>query len=247
MRVVGFLDYPSSFLYFSSEKTNFPDNRVKPSVQSLLLAVVVGYLIGSIPTAFLIVRWKSRVDIRKAGSGNVGTLNSYTVTRSRLVGVLVLAVDILKGVSAVLLATAIAPGMGFGASAVGGISAVVGHNFPLWLKFKGGRGLATAVGVLMPLQWLVILSWVIWWAMGFFITRNVNVGNAIACLMTLLVVLVLPVNLLAELLPEGATDFGFRLFGVVLIAVVLLKHIRPTKQYIVDRRGSVEKTASKEG
>ena len=177
MCAVRFLDYPGGFLYFSTGKPIFPDNRVKPSVPSLLLAAVVGYLIGSIPTAYLIVRWKSKVDIRKAGSGNVGTLNSYEVTRSKLVGVLVLVVDLLKGVSAVLLAAAIAPGMGFGASAVGGISAVVGHSFPFWLKFKGGRGLATAAGVLMPLQWLVVLFWGFWWAIGFFLTRNVNVGN----------------------------------------------------------------------
>jgi glycerol-3-phosphate acyltransferase PlsY len=241
--MVRFVDYAGGISYFLTEKPIFLDKRVKPSVLSLFLVAVVGYLIGSIPTAYLFVRWKSKLDIRTAGSGNVGTLNSYTVTRSKLIGVLVLVVDLLKGFCAVLIAAAIAPGMGFGASALGGISAVVGHNFPFWLKFKGGRGLATAAGVLLFLQWLVIPFWGFWWAIGFLLTRNVNVGNAIACLVTLLAVLVLPVNLLAGLLPEGATDFGFRLFGVVLIGAVLLRHIEPTKRYIADRRGNVKKAS----
>ncbi|MGB5874244.1 MAG: glycerol-3-phosphate acyltransferase [Bacteroidota bacterium] len=207
---------------------------------SLLLVVVVGYLIGSIPTAFLFVRWKSQVDIRKVGSGNVGTLNSYEVTKSKLVGVAVLGADFLKGVVAVHLASFVAPEAGFTALAVGGVAAVVGHNYPVWLRFRGGRGLATAAGVLISLQWLVVAFWGVWWAIGFWLTRKVNVGNAVGCLAILLVVLLLPEHLLAPLLPAGADDTEFRLFGVVLIGVVLIKHVAPVKQYLVERRANAK-------
>jgi glycerol-3-phosphate acyltransferase PlsY len=212
-------------------------------VSSLLLVVVVGYLIGSIPTAFLFVRWKSRLDIREVGSGNVGTLNSFQVTNSRLVAVAVLAIDFLKGVSAVFLGHLLAPEAGFTASALGGLAAVVGHNFPVWLKFQGGRGLATAAGVLTPLQWLVVPFWGIWWAIGFWVTKSVNVGNAVGCLVILLVVLFLPEHLLAPLLPSGADDAGFRIFGTALIGIVLIKHVAPVSQYLKERRANRRKAS----
>jgi len=212
-------------------------------VPSLFLVAVAGYLIGSIPTAFLFVRWKSHVDIRTVGSGNVGTLNSYEVTKSKLVGVAVLVADFLKGVAAVHLASVFAPGAGFAALAVGGVAAVVGHNYPVWLRFKGGRGLATAAGVLISLQWLFVAFWGVWWAIGFWLTRKVNVGNVVGCLAILLVALLLPEHLLAPLLPAGAEDGEFRLFGVVLIGVVLIKHVAPVKQYLEERRADSKKTS----
>ncbi len=202
----------------------------------LLLVGVVGYLVGSIPTAFLFVRWKSQLDIREVGSGNVGTLNSYQVTKSKLVGAAVLVADFLKGVVAVHLGSLIAPELGFTASATGGVAAVVGHNYPIWLRFRGGRGLATAAGVLVPLQWLVVAFWGGWWAIGFWITRKVNVGNVVGCVITLLAVLFLPEKFLSPLLPAGADDARFRLFGVVLIGVLLIKHIGPMKEYLDERR-----------
>ena len=203
-----------------------------------LLVGVVGYLIGSIPTAFLFVRWKSQLDIREVGSGNVGTLNSYQVTKSKLVGVAVLAADFLKGVLAVHVTSLIAPGTGFAATGLGGVAAVIGHNYPIWLGGRGGRGLATAAGVLTPLQWLIVPFWGIWWAIGFWITRRVNMGNVIGCLVTLLVVLFLPEESLAPLLPAGAGEVGFRLFGTALILVILIKHIGPVKEYLNDQRTS---------
>ncbi len=118
-----------------------------PAVFPLLLGGLLGYLLGSIPTAFLLVRWKSRVDIRTSGSGNVGTLNSYQVSGSKVVGFIVLVADFLKGFFAVWGTTALL-GSSFEATATAGVGSVLGHNFPFWLRFHGGRGLATAAGVM---------------------------------------------------------------------------------------------------
>ena len=119
-------------------------------VLPLIVAGVVGYLLGSFPTAYLMVRLKSRVDIRKAGSGNVGTLNSFMVTKSKGVGVVVLLLDLLKGVAAVTIAPLFGASDPFLAQTVAGAAAVAGHNFPVWLGGKGGRGLATGAGVMLP-------------------------------------------------------------------------------------------------
>jgi glycerol-3-phosphate acyltransferase PlsY len=206
---------------------------------TLILAAVLGYLLGSIPAAYLIVRWKTQVDLRKAGSGNVGTLNSFEVTRSRLVGISVLLIDLAKGGLAVLLAGVLLPSAGFESKAVAGICAVAGHNFPVWLRFRGGRGLAPAAGVALVLQWLIVAAWGAGWGAGFLLTRRVNPGNVIASLIVMLLAILLPDSTIAALLPDGATMNAFRIFTVVLLTVILLKHIEPVIQWIAEKRGKV--------
>lgn len=206
---------------------------------SLILAAILGYLLGSFPAAYLMVRWKARVDVRNVGSGNVGTLNSYEVTRSRLVGTSVLLIDLAKGVLAVVLAGVLLPSAGFEGKAVAGIAAVVGHNFPLWLGFRGGRGLAPAAGVALVLQWMIVAAWGAGWGAGFLLTRRVNPGNAIASLIVLLLVFFLPDFTIAALLPDGATIDEFKVFVVVLLTVILIKHIEPINQFIAEKRRKV--------
>ena len=118
----------------------------------LISSILLGYLLGSIPCAYLMVQWKSKKDIRQTGSGNVGALNSYLVTRSGLVGGAVPLLDMLKGMAAVAL-----PWLFFDAGLAGGaaagVASIIGHNFPIWLKFKGGKGVATFLGCLFGLYW----------------------------------------------------------------------------------------------
>ncbi len=195
-----------------------------------VLSGVLGYLIGSIPTAFLLVRWKSNVDIRSTGSGNAGALNSFQVTRSKMVGIAVLLIDLFKGILAVMLAPVIFD-VQLSLQATAGVAAVAGHNFPVWLKFKGGRGLATAAGAMLMVSWGFILIWGILWAIGYFLTKNVNVGNAIASLGELLGVLVTPDEVLSPLLSFSVVPSEFKLFAVALFVVILTKHVAPMREY----------------
>ena len=104
---------------------------------------VFGYLLGSVPFAFLLAR-RAGIDVRVAGSGNVGAANVLRTTGTSM-GVAVMALDISKGAATVLTAHAAAAGIT--AMAVAGASAVVGHIYPVWLRFKGGKGVAVAAGV----------------------------------------------------------------------------------------------------
>lgn len=200
-------------------------------VSSHVLSCVVGYLIGSIPTAFLVVRWKSKVDIRSSGSGNVGAMNTFQVTRSKLVGGLVLLLDLLKGALAVLLARWLF-GEGFSLQATSGVAAVAGHNFSVWLKFKGGRGLATAAGVMLVLAWIFLLAWVVLWAFGFALTKHVNAGNTVASVAELIAILVVPDSVLSLALPFSITTGEFRLFALLLFILILIKHVDPIREYV---------------
>lgn len=118
------------------------------------LTALCSYLIGSFSTAYFLSKLQ-KVDLRKGGSGNLGASNA-TVLLGWRVGVCVALVDILKGVLPVLLAGKLFPNTA-NIGVVAGISAVMGHIFPFYLKFKGGKGFATYIGLSLALNWKVAL------------------------------------------------------------------------------------------
>ncbi len=196
---------------------------------------LVGYLFGSIPTAYLLVRRRTGKDLRTEGSGNVGSLNSYVVTKSWAIGLTVLVLDILKGLVPVLLVNELATGFIYLAAA--GIGAVLGHNFPVWLKFRGGRGLATALGVLLIISWPLAAVWAVGWALAYLLLRHINMANAVATLVALIVVLVLPADILRDGIPDGASAIHFRYFTVLLAGLILIKLLDAVTDYIKAKRG----------
>jgi acyl phosphate:glycerol-3-phosphate acyltransferase len=136
---------------------------------------LLGYLLGSTPFGFLVARGLRGVDVRAAGSGNTGATNV-----ARVVGVgpglLVLALDASKGALAVLVAREVAP-LSLRVQALAGLAAVVGHVTPVWLGFKGGKGVATALGVLAVLIPAAALSAAVAYALVFAATRISSLGS----------------------------------------------------------------------
>lgn len=152
------------------------------------LIALLAYLLGSIPTGYLVARAKG-IDIRSVGSGNIGATNAFRVL-GKPAGFLVLFVDALKGWVAVRIMAAwcverwMSAEAGSGAREVAAIiaavCAVLGHNYTCWLKFKGGKGIATSAGVLtalVPWALLIILSI---WIILFAATRFVSIGSLAA-------------------------------------------------------------------
>jgi acyl phosphate:glycerol-3-phosphate acyltransferase len=209
-------------------------------VDSLILAAAFGYLLGSFPTAFLVVRWKSKIDIRAAGTGNVGTLNSFVVTRSKAIAVTVLCVDLLKGALAVVLAREFV-GESFPLAGASGVCAVLGHNFPVWLGFRGGRGLATAAGVMIVLSWVFLALWLVLWLGAYFLLREINPASALTSVIVLGSIFLAPLAQYQSVLPAGATVESFRAFGSLLILIILIKHVQPLKEYVAALRNKKEK------
>ena len=155
---------------------------------ALYLAIAAaGYLIGSLPTAYLIVRWSAGKNIMELGSGNVGTLNVLRATGSKMLTAANLAGDVTKGVLAMLvgLGVAAAAGLGVdGAVAVGGISAVIGHNYSVFLRFQGGKGIATALPVLFVFQPVLVAVWVAGFLVTAVTTRILVLGQILATVVT---------------------------------------------------------------
>lgn len=151
---------------------------------TLVTVLVASYFLGSIPFGYLAGEIAG-VDVRKAGSGNVGATNVLRVL-GKPYGYAVFALDFLKGLGAVkisvLIATRVRPEWGspeiFGI--VAAASAVIGHCFPLWLKFRGGKGVATSAGALFGLMPLAMLVSVAIWILIFWLTRYVSLASVIA-------------------------------------------------------------------
>ena len=121
----------------------------------LLAAAAGGYLLGAIPFGLVLTRLAGLGDIRAIGSGNIGATNVLRTGRKGLAAA-VLLLDSGKGAAAALTALALAPAeQAATASLVAGVAAVLGHNFPVWLRFKGGKGVATTLGVLIAVAWPV--------------------------------------------------------------------------------------------
>ena len=137
-----------------------------------------GYLLGSIPFGYLIVRATKGADVRASGSGNIGATNVNRVAGSGA-GLATLLLDVAKGYAAVWLAEH-ASGGDVNWMAAAGLAAVVGHMFPVWLRFRGGKGVATALGVFVPLCWMAVAAAAVVWLAVASIWRYVSLASVVA-------------------------------------------------------------------
>jgi acyl phosphate:glycerol-3-phosphate acyltransferase len=146
----------------------------------LLLVVIIAYLIGSIPFGYLIVRAKSGGDVRDTGSGGTGATN-VSRNAGKVAGVLTLILDALKGAMAVIIVQSIFKGDNAAwLLTAAAIAVIVGHVFPIWLGFRGGKGVATGVGVFLALAPLAVLFAGMIFVAVVALTKYVSLGSILA-------------------------------------------------------------------
>ncbi|MBN2425490.1 MAG: glycerol-3-phosphate 1-O-acyltransferase PlsY [Calditrichaceae bacterium] len=143
------------------------------------LYFVVSYLFGSFPTAYLLIRIASKKDIRNEGSGNVGTFNAIRVSRKKWIGAVVLLIDLLKGALPAWYAGSIS-GKDDLIMLLVVCGVTLGHVYPVWLKFKGGRGLAVAAGALLMIEPVFVGIWLAIWLIFYIILRIHTIASMIA-------------------------------------------------------------------
>ncbi|MEY4160870.1 MAG: glycerol-3-phosphate 1-O-acyltransferase PlsY [Pseudomonadota bacterium] len=168
---------------------------------ALAPSLVAGYLLGSIPFGLLLTRLFGAGDLRSIGSGNIGATNVLRTGRKGLAAATLL-LDLAKGYLAVRIAANL-PG---GDPAMGGLAAVIGHCFPVWLKFRGGKGVATLMGVALGLAWPIGLAYAVVWLGVLGITRTSSLGGMGAALAA----------------PLAAYAAGYPQYGPVLLVLALL-------------------------
>lgn len=168
-------------------------------------AIAIGYAVGSLPIGYLVAQTAGGIDLRRVGSGNVGATNVYR-TAGLPTAITVMLADVAKGAAAVLLA-------GGGPSAVAaGVAAVIGHIYPIWLRFRGGKGVATASGVFAVLSPLPTIVAAVAFAIVVARSRFVSLGSIVATI-------TLP---LVEWFTPGlrAIDIG----ATLVAALILFRH-----------------------
>jgi acyl phosphate:glycerol-3-phosphate acyltransferase len=182
---------------------------------------LIAYCIGSFPTGYVVGRMLG-IDIRKVGSGNVGATNVTRVLGKR-VGYPVFAVDFCKGLLPVLLAATIARRCGLDSmatdlcAALAGIFSVVGHSYPVWLGFKGGKGVATSLGVIFGISWIAALVMCAVWIVMFKVTRYVSIASIGAAI-------ALPLAMTALYFLGALQSPVLVYFSLCLAAIVIIRH-----------------------
>ncbi len=190
----------------------------------IFLAIILSYLLGSIPTSYMVGRLWKGIDLRKHGSGNVGATNTFRVL-GPIPGVTVLLVDILKGLVAVYFISRLAVSGSIPDEWIKvfcGIAVICGHNWTIFLKFKGGRGVATSIGVFFGLAWQAIgIAFLIGIIIILF-TRYVSLGSILGAFAFPFLVAFLPFE-------RPLPYFWLALLAALL---VIMKHIPNIKRLI---------------
>lgn len=189
-----------------------------------LWAALLGYALGSIPFGLLLTRAAGLGDVRAIGSGSIGATNVLRTGHKGLAAATVL-LDAAKGVFAVLIAARIFPEY----ASIAGIGAVAGHCFPIWLRFKGGKGFATAAGVCLALAWPAMLMCAAIWAVTLMASRISSISSMIA----------------VSAAPLAAWLLGYNAVVPALIAIAVIVLIQHRANIVRLRAGTEPKVGQK--
>ena len=200
-----------------------------------LFSSIFGYLLGSIPTAYLLVKKARGIDITKKGSGNVGAYNSLDVTKSKWIGLSVLIIDFLKGLGSVIIPTLLFPGQ-FIYPAIALLFAVFSHCFNPWIQFKGGRGLATAAGGAILISPVLLLSWCILWVLFYLMRKDISFANISSTIFSLVVAFGTSDIAIKYTYPQPDSLSTLILVSSCILILIFIKHIEPLKEFLEDQK-----------
>lgn len=183
-----------------------------------LLLIIFAYLIGSIPTALLVSKRFFGIDIRDYGSGNMGATNTFRVLGSRY-GTMVMVIDILKGMAAVMLYNLLPFYLNHDLERTNlmlglGLAAVAGHIFPVFAGFRGGKGVATLLGMVLAIQPVIAISCIGIFAVVLYLTRYVSLSSILAAI-------ALPICVLWI---WNENEVLYRVFALIVAILVVLTH-----------------------
>ena len=180
----------------------------------LILVISVSYLMGSIPFGLILTKIFLKKDIREIGSGNIGATNVLR-TGNKLIGYLTLILDVLKAIIPVIYIKINFPELVY----ISSLSVFIGHVFPIWLKFKGGKGVATYVGILFSINYFLGIIFVISWLIIFFISKYSSLGSILSTL-------VIPIFIFLN------TSYENQYFFIIMFVLILYTHRENVKRLI---------------
>ena len=177
------------------------------------ICIALGYFIGSTPIGLLAGKLKG-IDVRDHGSGNIGATNVLR-TLGKPIGIAVLILDIIKGIFPVMFANGLADNQIIPVATA--LATILGHNFTFWLKFKGGKGIATTAGTMLPLVPLALVVAITCWIIAVITTRYVSVGSIVAAA-------VIPIVVVLQSLFRGNWNLPVLIYCFLLAGLAIWKH-----------------------
>jgi len=202
---------------------------------NIIFLLTLAYLLGSIPTAVWVSKKVYGLDIREHGSGNAGATNTFRVLGKKA-GIWVMIVDMLKGFAAVKLAylsTHTPDSVPFVNLQVGlGLAAVIGHIFPIWAGFRGGKGIATLFGMILAIQYYVAFSLVGVFLAMLFLTNYVSLSSIAASV-------AFPV-LILFIFKDKAPEISYKLFAIATACMVVLTHHKNISRLLAGNESKVK-------
>ncbi len=196
-----------------------------------ILSATVGYLLGSFPTAYILLKRAKSIDITRAGTGNVGAMNAFEITNSTSIGLFIFLIDALKGLLSVYLMILILP-LNFVYPSIALLFAVLGHCYSPWISFKGGRGLSTATGGLLLLSPLLVFLWVVIWALFYLFKREIIISNVFAIVFSMIFIYSFSGFFFRFTFPRPETLSTFDIFASAILILIMIKHFEPLQSLI---------------
>jgi len=202
-----------------------------------LISSTIGYLLGSFPSAYILLKMTKGTDITKEGSGNVGAMNSFEVTNSKMIGISVFLLDFLKGIASVLIPKFIFPDE-FIYPAISLLFAVFSHCYNPWLNFKGGRGLSTAAGGAAFLFPFLLGVWAVLWAAVYVMRKNIILANISSTVLSLFVVFGTSDIAVKYAFPQPVNSGLLLLVSSAVLIIIFIKHVEPLKELIFELKNN---------
>ena len=199
--------------------------------------VLVAYVTGATPFGFMAGKFKG-IDIREHGSGNIGATNVLRVL-GKPISIAVLVLDIFKGLIPVLIAKMVSDSSLIHIATA--MAAILGHNYTFWLGFKGGKGIATTGGAMLPVMPIAFVAAILGWVIALKISRYVSVASITAAL-------IIPITLVIEGLITGIWEWNILAFGIFVCVLAIWKHrsnigrLRRGEENRVDKKSSTPET-----
>jgi len=201
------------------------------------ISLLIGYLLGCFQTAYIVGKMIRKIDIRKFGSGNSGTTNAIRVLGWKL-GAVTFFTDIIKAIIAVILVRIIFGDLVYAYYA--GIGVILGHVWPVFLKFKGGKGIASSIGVMLALEPILGLIMMVIMALAVILSKYVSLGS-------ILMVIAIPIYILIFRL-SGTDGTEIVIVGSLITVITLYKHLPNIKRLLSGKETKIghKKEATKE-
>ena len=197
-----------------------------------LLIFAMAYLLGSISFSYIFIKKFHKKDLRNEGSWNLGMLNSYEASKDKVLTFAILMLDMTKAIYCIVLVNLLFYESYLIGTIIAGIGIILGHNWNIFLRFRGGRGLAPAAGISMVVNFYPLIIWLASWAISKAFIKNIHISNCISSILTIAILWISPSDLIFSFDSwESITPDALRILFTAINILIILSHYKVLIEY----------------